>query len=81
MIVFALLQMSDASQETAQPLQKRQFAWLGFGWRFALAVAIVGSNSASIHLHVYHFADSIEQMCAFFKKLLRLVGLSLPAVM
>ena len=81
MIVFALLQMSDASQQTAQPLQKRQFAWLGFGWRFALAFAIVGPNSASIHLHVYHFADSIEQMCAFFKKLLRLVDLSLPAVM
>jgi hypothetical protein len=47
----------------------------------ALAVAIVGPNSASIHLHVYHFAYSIEQMGAFFKKLLRLVGLSLPAVM
>lgn len=73
--------MSDASQQTAQPLQKRQFAWHGFGWMSALAVAIVGPNSASIHLHVYHFAYSIEQMGAFFKKLLRLVGLSLPAVM
>lgn len=81
MIVFVLLQMSDASQQTAQPLHERQFAWLGFGWMSALAVAIAGPNSASIHLHVYHFADSIEQMGAFFKKLLRLVGLSLPAVM
>ena len=80
MIVFVLLQMSDASQQTAQPLQKRQFAWLGFGWMSVLAVAIVGPNSASIHLHVYHFADSIEQMGAFFKKLLCLVGLSQPAV-
>ena len=81
MIVFVLLQMPEASQQTAQPLHKREFAWLGFGRISALAVAIVGPNSASIHLHVYHFAYSIEQMGAFFKKLLRLVDLSLPAVM
>ena len=81
MIVFVLWQMPEASQQTAQPLHKREFAWLGFGWMSALTDAIGGPNSAPIHLHVYHFADSIEQMGAFFKKLLRLIGFSLPAVM
>ena len=52
-----------------------------FGWRFLGDGSTLHTAATSVYLHVYHLADSVEQLGAIFQILLGFVGLVSAAVL
>lgn len=67
--------------QTFEPFQKRAFVWFGLGWGVALHRSTLNTAATLVYLHVYHLADSIEQLGAVFQILLGFIVLVSAVVM